>query len=215
MSTLATPPQDSIADATPLPVAEPGAGGDPMTPAHQAELAEAGREVACIVDALKKGGFHAWTSAVLGAGALVFGAFGDQVALIMGVGLAVVAAVGFAGRNQVRQLRPEGLGLLAWAEVMLLGLVIVYSLWQIRAGLTGQSALAQAMENEPMLAKFGSLAEMEKSITVALYGGLIAISLFFQGRSALFFRRRIRRLRAYLQGTPAWIVDLHRRTIMA
>jgi hypothetical protein len=58
----------------------------------------------------------------------------------------------------------------------------------------------------------GPIEDLQKTITLAVYGSLIFLSIIFQGGTAWYYFTRSRYLRAYVSDTPAWIVDLQRTT---
>ena len=59
----------------------------------------------------------------------------------------------------------------------------------------------------------GSINDLYKTITIAIYGGLIAATLIFQGINALYYFTRRKHVEAYVSETPEWVVDLQRRDV--
>ena len=94
-------------------------------------------------------------------------------------------------------------------------LVIGYSLWSIHAATTGPQPYDEEIRRNPQLGStLGSIGRLHKTVTLAVYGSLIAGSILFQGLTAAYYFGRGKLLRAYLDQTPSWIVELQRRTIL-
>ncbi|MDP6542896.1 MAG: hypothetical protein QGH60_02830 [Phycisphaerae bacterium] len=144
---------------------------------------------------------------------LMFGEF-DVLGLGFGAGLGILAWNEFRGRAMLRGFKLRGCQVLGWNQVGLLAMVIVYSVWMIAAALWGPSPYDEAIANESMLAgPLGSINELHKMITVAIYGGLIVGTLIFQGLNVLYYFTRRTHVEAYLRETPEWVVELQRRGV--
>jgi hypothetical protein len=88
----------------------------------------------------------------------------------------------------------------------------------LSAGLAGTGALAAKMKATPELADaLGSLQfdDLYKGLVVAVYGTIIVLSVIFQGLNAFYYFTRRKRVEAYLQETPKWVLDLQRMTTPA
>ena len=48
----------------------------------------------------------------------------------------------------------------------------------------------------------------------AFNGGMISCTMVFQGLNARYYHLRVARIREYLNGTPPWILDLQRSTVI-
>ncbi|KKK96694.1 hypothetical protein LCGC14_2660190 [marine sediment metagenome] len=126
--------------------------------------------------------------------------------------------LGEAGK-QGRQLRiklgldPTAPALLGWNQIAFMAMIIAYSAWRIYAGLTGPGPYGAQIANEPALAPMlAPIAKLHATLTVIIYGTLIAAAILFQGLTARYYFSRRRRLLEYLQQTPKWILDIQRTT---
>jgi hypothetical protein len=148
--------------------------------------------------------------ALLGA---MFGEF-DIIGLAVGSGLALLAWNEFRGRAMLRRLEPHACSVLGWNQLNLLIMVIVYAGWMISQAMWGPSPYDAAIAKEAMLAgSLGSINDLYKTITIAIYGGLIAGTLIFQGINSLYYFTRRKQVEAYVSETPEWVVDLQRRGV--
>ncbi len=147
-----------------------------------------------------------------GVGAL-FGEF-DVIGLVMGVGLALVAWNEFRGRAMLLRFELRGSRVLGWNQLGLMALVIGYAAWMLGTALWGPSPFAEVMDRDAALTQsLGSVEQLYEMISLAIYGGLIAGTLIFQGLNSLYYFTRGKHVEAYLRETPQWVVELQRRGI--
>lgn len=179
--------------------ADPGMSAD-----QQQELTWANERVGAFMGAVKVATFNGWTVGFFAVVSLLF-AFTSVTAFVMAVGLAVVAWNEFRGRTMVRAFRPDGLQLLGRNQLGFVVLLVGYGLWGIYRTMAGTT---------PELAELDSLmpsaSELVETLTVAVYVGVIVLSLIFQGLNARYYFIRATRMREYLAETPQWILDLQR-----
>jgi hypothetical protein len=186
----------------------------PLSPEHQQSLLDANHRAQKILQAAKVATFNGWTTGFFAALSLIGGLF-SITSLCLGVGLSVVARNEFRGRNLLRRFDPRGPRLLGWNQVGFIGLLIAYSLWSIYTSLTGANPYDEYIAQNPELASMlGSFSHLNDTITLAVYGGVIVLSVIFQGLNAIYYFKRGKLLREYLSLTPAWIVDLQRRSLL-
>ena len=193
------------------------ASDGPLTPEHHHELALAGGRAKRIRRAAGVAGFNGWVTGVLAALSAPFALF-SIAGFLVTLGLSVIAYNEFRGRKRLLQFDPSAPGLLGWNQVGLLALIVVYCLWMLYVGLTGVGTLAAKMEATPELADaLGSLQfdYLYKGLVVAVYGTVIVLSAIFQGLNAFYYFTRRKRVEAYLQETPKWVLDLQRMTTPA
>ena len=146
-------------------------------------------------------------------GGALFGEF-DLTGLIMGVGLALVAWNEFRGRTMLLRFEPCGCHVLGWNQLGLMALVIGYAAWMLGKALWGANPYEGAIAGEAMLAgPLGSIGQLYKIISLAIYGGLIVGTLIFQGLNSLYYFTRRKHVEAYLRQTPEWVVQLQQRGI--
>lgn len=185
-------------------------GNDPISGDQRRELAEASQRARTIRRAAKVATFNGWSLGIFAALSVPFALF-SVTALVMCLALAVVAFNEFRGRKLLNRFDSRGVRILGWNQLGLMGVLVCYSLWNIYLAETGPGQYAEqikaAAELEPSL---GSIDDLYKSITIAVYGSLILVSLIFQGLNAVYYFTRQKHLTRFLQQTPAWVVDLQR-----
>ena len=194
------------------PIASTSAPPPPagLSPEQFQQIAEARSRAEKIRRGVLVALFDAWTVAIF-AGLTLLGGLFHWIGLLLGAGMAAVAYVEFRGVKRLRRLDPSAPKTLAWNQVFLGSLLFayaVYSLWRIFAG---RSALATQLAAYPELSMLAiDVDHLTKTIGLLIYGTLIAVALFGQGGTALFYLSRRRHVEAYLRDTPKWIVDAQR-----
>ena len=191
-----------------VPFAAAAAGG--LSPEQMQQVADARRRSEKIRRGVVVALFDGWSVAVF-AGLTLIGGLFAPIGLVLGAGMAVVAFVELRAAKRLRQLDPAAPKTLAWNQVVLGALLLayaVYSLWKIY---TGRTELAAQLDAYPELtAVAGDIAALSKAIGLLIYGSLIAVAVFGQGGTALFYLSRKKYVDAYLRETPKWIIDAQR-----
>jgi hypothetical protein len=191
--------------AMPTTAATPG-----LTPEQLKQIADARLRSKKIRKGVSVAMFDGWTVGLFGGLTLLFGMF-SPVAWILGVGMIVVAYVELRGAKRMRLLDPQAPRMLAWNQVVLGGLLLAYasySLWTIYTGRTDlQSEIAKYPELTDTL---GDMDRLAKLIGLLVYGTLMAVAIFGQGGTALFYLSRKKHIEAYLRETPHWIIEAQR-----
>ena len=206
--------------AIPITRSEDRFGGDPLTAAHRRELTAARDRSKAIRKAARVAAFNGWSTAAIAAFSAMFLLFDRSGwAIAMTLGLSIVAFNEFRGRKRLLNYDPSAATLLGWNQLGLLAMVVVYCLWSIygsadeagavRAELKGYSDLDAA------LGTTGGFEGMFKTITYAVYGGVIALSVLFQGGNALYYFTRRRHVEDFIAETPEWVRDVQRGTLPA
>jgi hypothetical protein len=202
----------------PLPQPPQAPSAAPLTPEHLDQLACAKLRARKVRKACGVAMFNGCTLAVLagcsGLMALIGLMFGelDIIGLVMAVGLGLLAWNEFRGRAMLRRFELYGCQALGWNQLILMTMVIVYAAWMLSGALWGPSPYDEAIAGESLLAgPLGSINNLYKMISMAIYGGLIAGTLIFQGLNAFYYFTRRQHVEAYLSQTPEWVVELQRR----
>ena len=216
----AIPPTVLPPAPAPLPPVAADPVGGPLLPEHLQQLAQANQRAAKLRKAGGVALFNAVTVGIFAGASLLFALvsplFGewDLLALAMGLGFAAVAWNEFRGRKLIRGFDPRGPGVLGWNQLGLMGLLIGYCAWQIAKAWFGPNPYAEAIERGPMLAStLGPLGDLYKTLTIVVYGAVIAGTVLFQGLNALYYFTRRKHLVAYLDETPPWVVQLQRHSL--
>ncbi len=142
--------------------------------------------------AAKVARFNGWAIGGCAALSLLTGLSSIPVGMV-GLGLVIVAWNELRGRKMLLRLDQGAPRLLGRNQLGLMALVVGYSLWSIYLGLTGTTELTVLLEElEPA---FGPLGHLQGSLTLALYGGVILLSIIFQGLNALYYFTRAEHVR--------------------
>lgn len=137
----------------------------------------------------------------------------DILGLILTIGLGITAWNEFRGRNMLRKFEPRGCQLLGWNQVGLMAMIIAYAAWMLGKAMFGPNPYAEEMVREPGMERMlGYIDQLYHVISFALYGGLIAGTLIFQGLNAVYYFSRRKLMKDYLRETPAWIVQIQQRS---
>jgi len=211
---------DDRRPSPPWPRPGPGDSGPPPTIEQLNQLAQAklrAKKVRRAATVATTNGYllsvFSGGSFLLAAVSLLFGEF-NVVGLVMGVGLALVAWNEFRGRAMLRRFEPRGCRVLGWNQLGLMALVIGYAAWMLARALWGANPYAELMTDDAALAgPLGSMGQLYETVALAVYGGLIAGTLIFQGLNSLYYFTRRKHVEAYLSETPEWVVELQRRGV--
>ena len=215
------PPMPAAPDAIPTneqPVTAPSEAV-PFTAEHQTVIEAAQQRAKKIRNAAFVAAFNGWSTAVF-AGftclyAVVAMAFGNLsvVALVIGAGLSIVAYNELRGRRMLQQFNLRGPILLGWNQIGFLAMITVYCAFRIFQTLTGDGEYDQAIRQSPELAEvLGPIDGMVQWAFLATYALVFVVSAVFMGGNAIYYFTRRKHVRAYLNETPAWVVDLLQRT---
>jgi hypothetical protein len=187
----------------------------PLTAAHRAQLAQAQEHSKPIRKTARVAAFNGWVTAGIAVLSAPFALFSISGFLIL-VGLSIVAYNEFRGRKKLLEFEPAAATLLGWNQLGLLAMIIVYCVWMLVTSLNGGSELVAQMKGyadlDEALGGPGATNALYRLIAISLYGGVIALSIVFQGLNALYYFTRRKHVEAYVQQTPEWIRELQRTT---
>lgn len=192
----------------------PGPPG-PLSEFQQQEVAAAHNRAKKIRKAAAVAGFNGWATGILAVCSLPF-AFSSLSSFLVAVGLSVVAYNEFRGRQRLLQFDKSAPALLGWNQIGLLALIVIYCVWMLAAGLASDGPFTAELQANPELGEaLGSVEGLDEAyqlILVAVYVGIIALSIVFQGLNAFYYFSRSKHLTAYLQDTADWVLNLQRLT---
>ena len=192
------------------PITPPHQTAPPLTEAHLRQLAEAAGRARVIRRAAAVARFDGWTVGAFAALTLLF-SVGSLSGMLVGAAMAAVATIELRASARLRRFDPDAARTLALNQVALAAALILYALFQIHAELTGAGPFAAAAGANPQLAQMLRPVEgLARLVTLATYGGLIAVALLAQGGLALYYLRRRRHVIDYLAHTPPWVVAVQR-----
>jgi len=136
--------------------------------------------------------FNGWSALVIAAPALLFGIF-SLTSLIVGAALALLGARELALGKRLVALDPAAPRALAINQLVLLAGVLAYCAWQTWSGLTGPTLGEQHPELRDIAADIDGLS---RTLTIAVYAAVAALSLVFQGLNAWYYAGRRRHVEA-------------------
>lgn len=188
---------------------------DPLTATHRRELAAARDRAKVIRKAARVAAFNGWSMAAVAALSAPF-AFTSTSAFVLMVGMAIVAFNEFRGRKRLLNFDPAAATLLGWNQLGLLAMIVVYCLWMLHGSLGDAGAMQAELKGyadlDTALGSYGGFEGLYKQIVVVLYGGVIALSVIFQGGNALYYFTRRRHVEDFVTDTPEWVRDVLRTT---
>ena len=166
---------------------------------------DAAERAKAFTGAIKVAAFNGWSIGFFAAVTLLFGIF-SLTALVLGVGMAVVARNEFKSRARILTPDPTGPELLWRNQVGFMALIILYCLWSMYV--TPARPDPQMAELTELLG--GDLDELVRSLTITVYVAVIALTAVFQGLNARYYFRRITTIEQYLSETPDWVLELQK-----
>jgi len=186
---------------------------NPLSVNHRRELAAARDRAKAIRKAARVAGFNGWTTAAAAAFSAMFLVFDrSPVAIAITIGLAIITFNEFRGRKRLLSFDPSAATMLGWNQLGLLAMIVVYCLWSL-LGTAGQADAVRAelksySDLDAALGTTGGFEGMVKTISYAFYGGVIALSVLFQGGNALYYFTRRRHVEDFIAETPQWVRDV-------
>ena len=129
-------------------LAEPISG--PLGAEHHYELALANERSKKIRKAAGVAAFNGWMTGFFAVTSAPFAPF-SVAGFIVTVGLGIVAYNEFQGRKRLLRFDASAARLLGWNQVGFLTMIIVYCLWMMFSGLTGEGPFAAELEAKPEL----------------------------------------------------------------
>ena len=196
--------------ALPPPLPVQTASPAPLSSAQIDQLAHARRAARKALGPAKAAAFNGWSCAICSALCLPFALFSGS-ALMMCVGLAVVAFNELRGRKRILAFDHTAATMLGFNQLGLIGLVTVYCAWSLIAALTGPNPFAEQIASTPELAQMlGPIAGLHRTLSIITYSTIIALTAIFQGLTALYYFRRARHIQRYVAAMPDWIIAIQR-----
>jgi hypothetical protein len=151
-----------------------------------------------------------WGVAVFGVLSLLLGITSISGVLV-GAALCAVAFVELSSARRLRRLEPKATRVLGFNQLALAGVLIVYASWRIFHEMNGTGEYAEIAASDPRLGEMlGPVEGLTRLITLAIYGGMIAVAVFAQGGLALYYFTREKYVRAYVSETPEWVLAVQR-----
>lgn len=182
----------------------------PLSAAQTAELATAARRFRKIRTMARHAFWGSFTSGFIGL-ASIYVSIGSVSGVAISVAMVISAAVQFRAARQLKRLEPNALEQLAWNQIVLGGLFVLYGTWCLLTMSSNNGQIQQLLaESGAGSAAAAQVAGLTRLILGITDGVLIVFGLFFQGGAGLYYFWRRKYLAAFQTETPAWIIDLYR-----
>jgi hypothetical protein len=143
--------------------------------------------------------------------------------LVLAALFALMTVNSFRGAARMKRFDTTAPKLLAVNQLILMGSIVAYALYELWAIYSGHSAIMSAIAGNSssdlggMGGGFEGVAEYEKAVrqwvTIAVYAvyiGLAVGSVLAQGMAARYYASRKRFIEEYLAQTPPWVVELQK-----
>ncbi len=194
-----------------------------LTAEEQQQIILARRRAGKIRRAVAVARFDAWSTGFFAVMTLMYVAvsvaFGfSLIALLIGIGMAIVAYNSFCGAGELKQFNLRGPRRLGWNQLGFALMICLYCAARIVQGLLFTDEIIQ-----PFVAYFSQMAELSgqpistqdmatkvKIVYCAIFGAVIFVSILVQGLTAMYYFTRAGHIRAYLKQTPDWVVEILR-----
>jgi hypothetical protein len=90
-------------------------------------------------------------------------------------------------------------------------MLVGYGVFQIVSVATGPGRYDEYLSDPAMAKMLGPIGDLHTTASYATYASVIAISIVFQGGTALYYHHKKTNLVAYLNETPGWVLALQRK----
>lgn len=175
-----------------------------------AQLAEAQTRTKKIRRAAGTATVNAWSVGIFAAPSLVMGIF-DLPTFLIGAGLAIVAYNENRGAKMFRRIDMKAPKLLGFNQIGLGAILVVYGIYGLLSAMSGPNYYDEQIMKMPQLAPtLEPLGELYQLASILVYGCIIGISIIFQGLTAWYYFSRTKIMRAYVDQTPSWILDVQK-----
>lgn len=170
-------------------------------------IANARRQARKISRAAGVAAFNGWTMVLFAAVSIISGLFGLP-ALVLGVGLSVIAVVELKGSKRLRVFDLAAPRWLALNQIGLAAIVSLYAAWGIAQALIGPGPYDEHIAAGGKLAEtLAPIDRLTRLVSVGFYAALIVGSIIAQGCTAVYYLTRRRHVLAFLRSTPEWIIE--------
>ncbi len=182
----------------------------------QEQLAAARIAAKKIRRAINYATFDAWTIAIFAALSFACGLFGGAVGVVLGIATAATAWVEFKGAARLRRLDATAARTLAWNQLALAAILILYALWSLHSTptMSSQSLMselgpdANQIDTSQIDSLVGSFSGITKMFWYLVYGTVIVFAVFAQGGTALYYFSREKHITNYIKTQPPWVVQM-------
>ncbi len=177
----------------------------PLSPDHLLELEAARARAKKVRRAAGVAALSGWTLAIFAGVTLIGGVLGDGIALVLGAALGAMAFVELRGARALKAFDPRGARHLGFNQIALGTLIVAYSAWSLYQATRTSPLASMGSTGDPNLD--ATVEQLSKSLAYGLYALLGATGVIVPGLTAWYYFSRERLVRAFVAGTPTWVVD--------
>jgi hypothetical protein len=194
------------------PFAVKAPAGGPLSAEHLVQLANArsrGKKIRRTIG-IARG--YGWATAIFAGLTLLVSLFSfSVVGILLGAGMAVVAAGEFRGAATLKRLDPSGASQLGFSQLLLSALLLAYSAYSVWHYSHQPSLITSELASSPDVANMmGDMESLARNLVYLVYGVVAAVAIFVEGGMALYHFSRKKLVEAYVRDTPPWIIDAQR-----
>jgi hypothetical protein len=194
-------------------------GAEQWSPEHFAALQAAHVAGRKIRRAARVAAVDGWTIVVFGALTMLLG-IGDVSTIVIGAVMVMIGAVEVKGGARLKKLDAGAARVLGWNQVVLGSLLLAYAVWRLvtlrhgGAGADMSAILGTAGADPDVKQMLGGVEELARQIMLWVYLTVAAVAVAGPGVLAWYYFSRARHVRAYLERTPPWIVEMQRAGVV-
>ena len=178
-----------------------------MTPEQLQAIARASQAYRPIHRAIGVAKFNGWGTGIFAALSAIF-AGSSVLGWVLAIGMGIIAYFEFSGARELRKLDDRAPGRLGRNQLAFAALIIAAALWGWKSGLVEQAVQSSTKDLEADSAQ--TLKQMLGGIDDAILAAVVLATLAVQGGTAAYYFGVRKKLRAFLEATPAWVIDLQR-----
>lgn len=212
-------PSQQVPGVLPHAPAGAGAGAVQWSPEHFAALQAANQAGRTIRRAARVAAVDGWTIVIFGALTMLVGV-GDVLTMAIGGVMVMIGAVEVKGGARLKMLDAGAARVLGWNQVVLGTLLLAYAVWRLvalrhgGAGADLSAVLGTAGADPEVKQMLGGVEELARQIMLWVYVTVAAVAVGGPGMLAWYYFSRARHVRAYLERTPGWIVEMQRAGVV-
>lgn len=184
-----------------------------LTPENLVAIAESKKRFKPIKREVSVAVFDAWSVGVFAVLTTIF-SITSPPALLVGIGMGVVAWVEFSMIKRLKKLDPAAPWMLCLNQLGFAGVLILYALYNLMfPDHSSATEIQQAIGGaDPQMA--AAFTGIEHWVHLGLYLGVIAFAVVFQGGCAVYHYACSAKLKRYVGETAPWILQLHEAGLM-